>query len=130
VGVVKGLVVESSLKKDHPELSLVPLPDIETSLRQLLRVSWMPLSTTWHSLIHHRQTGVGQPEDCGRDTLYSRPGDRGQERWPLLASALDKALAGMTERKKRLSKTAGCLFNISGGSIGAPSARLERACSW
>ncbi|MBF0510156.1 MAG: transporter substrate-binding domain-containing protein [Deltaproteobacteria bacterium] len=105
VGVVKGLVVESSLKRDHPELSLVPLPDIETSLRQLatgkLDAFIDNLGTVSYTI---DKLGLVNLK-IAAETPYTHDLAIGVRKdWPLLASALDKALASMTEEEKTAIK--------------------------
>jgi PAS domain S-box-containing protein len=101
VGVNKGQIVEVNLKRDHPEFTLVPYPDIETGLRA---VSTGQCDTYVDNLgaVAYTIDTVGLTNlRIAASTPYTHDLAFGVRKdWPLLASALDKALAGMTDREK------------------------------
>ncbi|MBF0497861.1 MAG: transporter substrate-binding domain-containing protein [Deltaproteobacteria bacterium] len=105
VGVVKGLVVEAALKHDHPELSLVPSPNIETALRHLatgkIDAFVDNLGTVSYTI---DKLGLTNLKIAG-ETPYSHDLAFGVRKdWPLAASALDKALATITDEERTAIK--------------------------
>jgi PAS domain S-box-containing protein len=101
-GVVKGLIIEARLKSEHPGLSLVELPDVETALRELS-------AGTVDALIDNLGTVSYSIDKIGLSNLkiaastpYTHDLAIGVRKdWPLLVSALDKALKSMTEQEKQ-----------------------------
>ncbi|MBF0316911.1 MAG: transporter substrate-binding domain-containing protein [Nitrospirae bacterium] len=106
VGVVKGLVIEARLKKEHPDLSLVQLPDIATALQELSAGKFDAfidnLGTVAYNIDKIGLTNL----KIAASTPYIHDLAIGVRKdWPLLVSALDKALASMTEQEKRQIKS-------------------------
>ncbi|MEO5356140.1 MAG: transporter substrate-binding domain-containing protein [Nitrospirae bacterium YQR-1] len=104
-GVVKGLIIESRLKTEHPELSLVQLPDVETALRELSTGNIDALIDNLGTVAYNiDKIGLSNLEIVS-PTPYTHDLAVGVRKdMPLLASALDKALQSMTEQEKRQIK--------------------------
>lgn len=101
VGVVKGLVVEQRLKSDHPRLTLVQSPDVETGLRELSTGSFdvfvEQLGTVAYNIDKIGLTNL----KIVSDTPYTNDLAFGVRLdWPLMASALDKALASISKKER------------------------------
>ncbi|MEO5360427.1 MAG: transporter substrate-binding domain-containing protein [Nitrospirota bacterium] len=104
-GIVKGLIIEARLKVEHPRLSLVQLPDIETALKELS-------TGTIDALIDNLGTVSFNIDKIGLSNLkiaastpYMHDLAIGvRHDWPLLASALTKALRSMNEEELRKIK--------------------------
>ncbi|MBF0525541.1 MAG: PAS domain S-box protein [Deltaproteobacteria bacterium] len=101
VGVVKGLVIEANLKRDRPDLPLIPMSDLETALRELsagkLDAFIDNLGPVTYTI---DKVGLANLKIAG-ETPYTHDLAMGVRKdWPLLASALDKAIAGITEQEK------------------------------
>jgi PAS domain S-box-containing protein len=102
VGVNKGQIVEANLRRDYPHLLLIPFPDIKTGLRALIEgkidayvdnlgaVAYTINSEGFTSL------KIAHATEYNHDLAFGVRKD-----WPLLASALDKALQGMTDQEKQ-----------------------------
>jgi PAS domain S-box-containing protein len=101
VGVNKGQIIESNLERDHPELSLVPYPDIETGLRALATGKCDAFIDNLGAVAYTIET-VGLPNlRIAASTPYTHDLAIGVRKdWPLLASALDKALDSITDQEK------------------------------
>ena len=101
VGVLKGLVVQELLTRDYPKLPLILLPDVRTALLELstgkFDVFIDNLGTVSYNIEKLGLTNlkIAAPTPYNHDLAFGVRKD-----WPLLASALDKALAGMTNEEK------------------------------
>jgi PAS domain S-box-containing protein len=101
VGVNKGQIVEASLKRDRPDLSLVPYPDIETGLRAVATGKCDAYIDNLGAVAYTIDTVGLTNLRIAASTPYTHDLAFGVRKdWPLLASALDKALAGMTDQEK------------------------------
>jgi PAS domain S-box-containing protein len=101
VGVNKGQIVEANLKRDHPEFSLVPYPDIETGLRALATGQCDTYVDNLGAVAYTIDTVGLTNLRIAASTPYTHDLAFGVRKdWPLLASSLDKALAGMTDQEK------------------------------
>lgn len=117
VGVLKGLVVEELLKKDHPEIPLVLLPNIREALLQLstgkVDVFIDNLGTVSYTIDQLGLTNlkVAAPTPYVHDLAFGVRRDM-----PLLQSALDKALAslGSQERSQIKSRWLGGASEVRG----------------
>ncbi|MBF0528849.1 MAG: transporter substrate-binding domain-containing protein [Deltaproteobacteria bacterium] len=101
VGVIKGQVVQASLKRDRPDFSLVEAPDIETALRDL-SVGKFDVFIDNLGAVSYTMDKLGLANlRIAASTPYTHDLAFGVRKdWPLLLSALDKALAGMTDQEK------------------------------
>lgn len=100
-GVVKGLIIETSLKREHPELSIVQLPDIETALRELSIGNIDALIDNLGTVAYNiEKIGLTNLEIAGSTPYIHDLAFGVRKDWPLLCSALDKALQSMTEEEK------------------------------
>ncbi|MBF0531013.1 MAG: transporter substrate-binding domain-containing protein, partial [Deltaproteobacteria bacterium] len=100
-GVVQGLVIESNLKRDRPDLTLVTFPDIETALRGLSTGKCDAfidnLGTVTYSI---DKLGLANLK-IAASTPYTHDLAMGVRKdWPLLVSALNKALTNMSDQEK------------------------------
>ena len=101
VGVLKGLIVEATMKRDFPNLPLVSLPDVSTALVELS-------SGKIDAYIDNLAIVTYNIEKLGLNNLkiaaqtpYSYEMAFGVRKdWPLLASALDKALASFNKQER------------------------------
>ncbi len=101
VGVNKGQIVEANLKRDHPGLSLVPYPDIETGLRALATGQCDAYIDNLGAVAYTIDTVGLTNLRIAASTPYTHDLAFGVRKdWPLLASSLDKALASMTDQEK------------------------------
>ncbi|MEW6266115.1 MAG: PAS domain S-box protein [Thermodesulfobacteriota bacterium] len=101
VGVIKGQIIEASLRRDRPEFTLVSSPDIATALRDLATGKFDVFIDNLGAVAYTIDT-IGLPNlRIAASTPYTHDLAFGVRKdWPLLAFALDKALASMTEQEK------------------------------
>lgn len=101
VGVIKGQIIEVNLKRDRPELTLVPSPDIETALRELSGGKTDAFIDNLGA-VSYVMDKVGLTNlRIAASTPYTHDLAFGiRKDWPLMASALDKALASMSDQEK------------------------------
>ncbi len=101
VGVNKGQIVEANLKHEHPELLLVPYSDIEAGLRALATGKCDAYVDNLGAVAYTIET-VGLPNlRIAASTPYTHDLAFGiRKDWPLMASALQKALDSMTDQEK------------------------------
>jgi PAS domain S-box-containing protein len=101
VGVIKGLIVEERVKKDYPNLSLISLPDVRTALIDLSAgkidayIEHMAIVSYNIDKLKLTNLKIAAQTPYIYDMAFGTRKD-----WPLLASALDKALASMTKEEK------------------------------
>jgi PAS domain S-box-containing protein len=101
VGVNKGQIVEASLKNDHPELLLAPYPDVKTGLRALATGECDAYIDNLGAVAYTIETVGLANLRVAASTPYTHDLAFGVRKdWPLLASALDKALDSMTDQEK------------------------------
>jgi ABC-type amino acid transport substrate-binding protein len=106
VGVVRGLVPEANLQQDHPDMALTQAPDLETGLRMLSTgkldafVDNLGAITYTIDKLGLTNLKVAAPTPYTQDLAIGVRKD-----WPLLASALDKALASMSTAEKAAIKS-------------------------
>ncbi|MBF0462476.1 MAG: transporter substrate-binding domain-containing protein [Magnetococcales bacterium] len=106
VAVVKGLVVEANLRRDYPDLTLVALPDMETALRTLATgqvdafVDNLGAVSYTMDKLGLTNLKIAAPTPYKHDLALAVRKD-----WPLLVSALDKALASMSEEERSTIKS-------------------------
>ena len=101
VGVNKGQIIEANLQRDHPELSLVPYPDIEVGLRALATGECDAYIDNLGAVAYTIETVGLANLRVAASTPYTHDLAFGVRKdWPLLASALDKALDSMTDQEK------------------------------
>jgi PAS domain S-box-containing protein len=101
VGVIKGLIVETRVKQDYPHLLLVSLPDVRTALIELSSgnidayIENMPIVS--YNIDKLKLTNL----KIAAQTPYIYNMAFGVRKdWPLVASALDKALASLSKEEK------------------------------
>jgi PAS domain S-box-containing protein len=105
-GVVKGLVVEDNLRRDHPSMPLILVPNLETGLRQLSTGALDALVDNLGTVTYNidklglANLKIAAPTPYTQDLAIGVRKD-----WPLLASALDKALASLGNEEKAAIKT-------------------------
>lgn len=105
IGVVKGLVIEAALKRDRPDLTLVPLPDMETALRQLSAGKFDAFVDNLGAVTYVIDKVGLTNLKIAAQTPYTHDLAFGVRKdWPLLVSALDKALATITDQEKAAIK--------------------------
>ncbi len=101
VGVIKGLIVEERVKKDYPNLSLIPLPDVRTALIDLSAgkidayIEHMAIVSYNIDKLKLTNLKIAAQTPYIYDMAFGIRKD-----WPLLASALDKALASMSKQER------------------------------
>jgi two-component system sensor histidine kinase/response regulator len=101
VGVNKGQIIEANLRGDHPELSLVPYPDIEIGLRALATGECDAYIDNLGAVAYTIEAVGLANLRVAASTPYTHDLAIGVRKdWPLLASALDKALDSMTDQEK------------------------------
>jgi PAS domain S-box-containing protein len=112
IGVLQGLVVEELLRKDYPQLPLIALSDVKTALLDLstgkIDVFVDNLGTGSYNIEKLGLTNlkIAAPTPYNHDLAFGVRKD-----WPLLVSALDKALASMSKEEKTAIK--GKWFSIT-----------------
>jgi len=116
VGVNKGQIIESNLERDHPELSLVPYPDIEAGLRALATEKCDAFIDNLGAVAYTIETVGFANLRIAASTPYTHDLAIGVRKdWPLLASALDKALDSMTDQEKAEIKNRWLAFKYEAG---------------
>ncbi|MBF0464325.1 MAG: transporter substrate-binding domain-containing protein [Nitrospirae bacterium] len=101
VGVLKGLIVESSMKHDYPALPLISLPDVRTALLELssgnidVYIDNMAMVSYNIDRLGLNNLKIAAQTPYVYDMAFGVRKD-----WPLLASALDKTLAGMSKQER------------------------------
>jgi PAS domain S-box-containing protein len=116
VGVNKGQIVESNLERDHPEFSLVPYPDIETGLRTLATGECDAFVDNLGAVAYTIETVGLANLRIAASTPYTHDLAFGVRKdWPLLASALDKALDNITDQEKAEIKNRWLAFKYEAG---------------
>ena len=105
VGVNKGQIVEANLKRDYPSLLLVPYPDIKIGLRALVEGDVDAYVDNLGAVAYTIDTEGFTNLKIVHTTEYNHDLAFGiRKDWPLLVSALDKALASMTPEEKSAIK--------------------------
>ena len=105
IGVLKGLVVEELLRGDHPELPLVAIANIKDALLQLstgkIDVFVDNLGTVTYNIDQLGLTNlkIAAPTPYTHDLAFGVRKDM-----PLLRSALNKALASLSNEERALIK--------------------------
>jgi PAS domain S-box-containing protein len=116
VGVNKGQIIESNLERDHPELSLVPYPDIEAGLRALATGECDAFIDNLGAVAYTIETVGLANLRIAASTPYTHDLAIGVRKdWPLLASALDKALDSITDRERSEIKNRWLAFKYEAG---------------
>jgi len=101
VGVNKGQIVEAYLNRDYPKLALDPYPDIETGLRALASGRCDAYIDNLGTVAYTIETvGLANLRIAGSTPFTHDLAFGVRKDWPLLASALDKALASLTEEER------------------------------
>ncbi|MCX5832190.1 MAG: transporter substrate-binding domain-containing protein [Deltaproteobacteria bacterium] len=101
VGVLKGLIVEASVKRDFPNLPLISLPDVRTALVELssgqidVYIDNMAIVSYNIGKLGLNNLKIAAQTPYNYDMAFGVRKD-----WPLLASALDKALASLSKEEK------------------------------
>jgi len=116
VGVNKGQIIESNLASDRPELTLVPYPDIEAGLRALATGKCDAFIDNLGAVAYAIETvGLANLRIAG-STPYTHDLAIGVRKdWPLLASALDKALDSITDQERTEIKNRWLAFKYEAG---------------
>jgi len=101
VGVIRGQIIEASLKRDRPELLLLTSPDIGTALNELSNGKFDVFIDNLGAVAYTIEKFGLVNLRIAASTPYNHDLAFGvREDWPLLASALDKALASMSDQEK------------------------------
>jgi len=109
LGVVEGYALQSLLARDHPEVTLVPLPDIAAALTALEQHRLDAVMDSPAALMRIAdEQGIG-PLALSPPTPYTLDLAIGVRKdWPRLADILDKALNQIpTAERQRLARNAG-----------------------
>jgi ABC-type amino acid transport substrate-binding protein len=105
VGVNKGQIIESNLERDHPELSLVPYPDIEAGLRALATEKCDAYIDNLGAVAYTIETVGLANLRIAASTPYTHDLAFGVRKdWPLLASARQSP-DSLTDQEKTEIKT-------------------------
>ena len=116
VGVNKGQIIESNLERDHPELSLVSYPDIEAGLRALATGECDAFIDNLGAVAYAIETVGLANLRIAASTPYTHDLAIGVRKdWPLLASALDKALDSITDQERSEIKNRWLAFKYEAG---------------
>lgn len=101
VGVLKGLIVEATMKRDFPNLPLVSLPDVRTALVELSSGK-IDVYIEHMAIVTYNLDKLGLTNlKIAAQTPYNYEMAFGVRKdWPLLASALDKALASLSKEER------------------------------
>lgn len=105
IGVLKGLVVEELLYRDYPGLPLIAIADVRTALMDLstgkIDAFIDNLGTVSYNIEKLGLTNlkIASPTPYNHDLAFGVRKD-----WPLLVSALNKALASMSNQEKTAVK--------------------------
>jgi PAS domain S-box-containing protein len=101
VGVLKGLIVEASMKRDFPNLPLISLPDVRTALVELSSGK-IDVYIEHMAIVSYNLDKLGLTNlKIAAQTPYNYEMAFGVRKdWPLLASALDKALASLSKEER------------------------------
>ncbi|MBF0473392.1 MAG: transporter substrate-binding domain-containing protein, partial [Nitrospirae bacterium] len=101
VGVLKGLIVERRMKRDYPGLLLVSLPDVRTALVELSSGKIDAYIDNMGIVSYNIDKLALTNLKIAAQTPYVYDMSFGVRKdWPLMASALDKALAGISKQEK------------------------------
>ncbi|MBF0257489.1 MAG: transporter substrate-binding domain-containing protein [Desulfamplus sp.] len=101
VGVIKGQIIEANLKRDRAELQLLTSPDIKTALTELSNGKFDVFIDNLGAVAYTIDTLGLVNLRIAASTPYNHDLAFGVRKdWPLLASALDKSLAAMTDQEK------------------------------
>jgi PAS domain S-box-containing protein len=101
VGVLKGLIVEASVKRDFPNLPIISLPDVRTALVELssgqidVYIDNMAIVSYNIGKLGLNNLKIAAQTPYNYDMAFGVRKD-----WPLLASALDKALASLSKQER------------------------------
>ncbi len=102
IGVVKGQIIEANLKRDYPEFTLVPCTDVATGLRDLSTGKFDAFVDNLGAVAHSMEAQGLANLRVAASTPYNHDLAFGVRKdWPLLVSALDKALDSMTDKEKQ-----------------------------
>ncbi|MBF0320610.1 MAG: transporter substrate-binding domain-containing protein [Nitrospirae bacterium] len=101
IGVLKGLIVETRIKRDYPNLPLMPQPDIRTALLEL-SAGRLDVLIDNMAIVSYNidRLGLNNLKIAGQSPYHYDMAFGIRKDWPLLASALDKALAGISKQEK------------------------------
>ena len=101
VGVLNGLIVEASMKRDFPNLPLISLPDVRTALVELSSGN-IDVYIEHMAIVSYNIDKLGLNNlKIAAQTPYNYEMAFGVRKdWPLLASALDKALASLSKQER------------------------------
>lgn len=100
VGVIKGLIVETRVKRDYPNLPVISIPDVRTALVELSSgkidayIENMPIVSYNIDRLKLTNLKIAAQTPYIYDMAFGVRKD-----WPLLASALDKALASLSKEE-------------------------------
>ncbi|MEW5772445.1 MAG: transporter substrate-binding domain-containing protein [Thermodesulfobacteriota bacterium] len=119
VGVLEGYALEESLRRDHPQVVLIPEPDNETGLRALEKGELDAFIGNQAALNYTVSRFGLENIQIAATTEYESALRFGVRKdWPELAAILDKALAAVTEQEK--AEITNRWVNV----------RVERAVDW
>jgi len=101
VGVLKGLIVEATMKRDFPNMPLISLPDVSTALVELssgkIDVYIDNLAIVAYNI---EKLGLNNLKIAAQTPYNYEMAFGVRKDWPLLASALDKALASFNKKER------------------------------
>ncbi|MCG6550996.1 MAG: transporter substrate-binding domain-containing protein [Candidatus Magnetominusculus sp. LBB02] len=101
VAVVKGLIMETWMRRDFPKLQMMLLPDIRTALLELSAGN-IDVVLDNMAIVSYNidRLGLNNIKIVGQ-TKYTYDMSFGVRKdWPLMASSLDKALSGISKDEK------------------------------
>jgi PAS domain S-box-containing protein len=105
IGVLKGLMIEEVLQRDHPELPLTAITNIEDGLTQLSRGKIDVFIDSLESITYMvDRLGLTNLKIAAPTPYINNMAFGVRKDLPLLQSALDKALASMSTRERTAIK--------------------------
>ncbi|KWT95080.1 transporter substrate-binding domain-containing protein [Candidatus Magnetominusculus xianensis] len=101
VAVLKGLIVETRIKRDYPNMPLISISDIKTALLDLSAGKIDVLIDNMAIVSYNiDRLGLNNLKIAGHTPYHYDMAFGIRKDWPLLASALDKTLSGMSKKEK------------------------------
>lgn len=116
VGVVAGYVWQEWIARDHPEIELMPVPDVQTGLQ---RVSFGEFDAMVGNLAtasyHLKKLGITNLRAAAETGYFARLAIGTRNDWPLLNAILKKAVASIHPDESRVIYDRWIAFEIESG---------------